>query len=118
MTEHPKKTNKVLFTGLTVLLAAFSVWCVVLLWRSYELRRDLGHHLGWIEDLRRLRGDLDRASLGPPGDAAGHLVYNPPAHMFDQSGGPELQVAVQGLRGALDRLRTGLEAQASALFRR
>ncbi len=114
MTEHSKKSNKFLFTGLTVLLAAFSIWCVVLLWRSYELRRDLGHHLGWIEDLRQLRGDLDRASLGSAGDAgAGDLVYTTPAHMLELSGDPELQVAVQGLRAALDRLRSDLESQAS-----
>ncbi len=120
-----------LLAVLTCLLVAFSVWCVFLLWRAHELRRDLDHHLGWVEDLRRLRGDLnsfapvrdtvplpedaDRSPEGRGGDGNAYqeLVYRPPARMPGQRAA-ELQVAVQALRGALHRRRVSRESEASA----
>ncbi len=114
--------GKFMFAGLIGLLIAFSVWCVVLLWRSHELRRDLDQHLGWIEDLRRLRGDLDRPRAGPgPGDPSrtgGPQAYPDlsadAAGALERRAAPELQVAVQSLRGALDRLHAGLDSGTSA----
>ncbi len=110
------RPQKLLFAALTGLLIAFSVWCVILLWRSHELRRDLDHHLGWIEELRRLRGDLDRPRTAGGADAAavraGDLVYKPPGgRTLDPHGVPELLIADQGLHDALDRLRQALESE-------
>ncbi len=102
--------RKALFAVLTGLLIGFSAWCVVLLWRSYDLRADLDHHLGWIEELRVLRGELDQLPAG--GDPEGTL-FQPSELMLERRGKPELQVAVQGLRQALDRLRGQLGAETS-----
>ncbi len=107
--------GNLLLAALTGLLIAFSVWCVILFWRSHELRSDLDHHLGWIEDLRQLRGDLDRPRPAAPGTGGGDLSY--PADWSigpttgSRRGGPELRVAVQGLRGALERLRASLDSE-------
>ncbi len=117
--EERDRRHKLLFATLTGLLVAFSMWCVVLLWRSYELRHDLDHHLGWIEELRRLRGDLDRSAAGADaadGDTAGaDLAYNPPGGgALDPSHGPQLVVADQSLREALERLRQSLGSEGVA----
>ncbi len=113
-----------LLAALTTLLVAFSAWCVILLWRSHELRRNLDHHLGWVEDLRRLRGDLDsfdplrghvdQPSAGSDGDDGDELFYRPPVQLLEQHASAELQVAAQALRGALGRLRSNRESAAPA----
>ncbi len=116
-TVSRRRSGTTPFAVLTALLIAFAVWCVVLLWRSHELRRDLDHHLGWIEDLRQLRGDLDNPPSSPTAaSAAGDgRRYDPPDLAAGPGrGGPELQVAVQGLHDALDRLRASISAGASA----
>ncbi len=100
--ERRAWTQRAMFTALTGLLIAFSVWCVFLLWRSHQLRADLGHHLGWIEDLRSLRGDLDTPSSGDD------LIFQPAERMLQQRDAPELQVAAQSLSQTLERLRGGL----------
>ena len=90
---------------------------MILLLRSHDLRRDLDHHLGWIEDLRQLRGELDRSRFTPTAavtDGAGDPAYHLPERLLERRGGPDLQVAVQGLRSALDRLGASLETEASA----
>ena len=112
--DRRERSQRLLFAILSGLLIAFSVWCVALLWRSHQLRRDLDHHLGWIEDLRRLSGELDRApSAGAPDAGVGDLVHRPPERLLE-GGGPELKVAVQGLRRSLDRLRASLEPSAAS----
>ncbi len=124
----------VLLAALTCLLVAFSVWCVILLSRSHQLRRDLDYHLEWVEDLRRLRGDLsspatlqggvdppatagkdaDRPPTGNAGSDGGAVVYRLPPRMLEQHDAAELKVPVQAVRSALHRLRASLESGASA----
>lgn len=111
--EH-RRPQKLLFAALTGLLVAFSVWCVILLWRSHELRRDLDRHRGWIEELRRLRGDLDRLPTAGEGTAGIRvdLAYDPlKGRRPGRSQDPQLLIADQGLHEALERLRASLESE-------
>ena len=59
------RVHRILLAVLTALLIAFTAWCVVLLWRAQELRRDLDQQLEWVDDVRRLRGELDRLPAIP-----------------------------------------------------
>ncbi len=105
----PGKAHNILFAVLTGLLIGFSVWCVVLLWRSHQLRADLDHHLGWIQDLRVLRDDLDLSRAGDAG-----LATRLSERMPELRGTPELLVAAQGLRQSLGRLQQSSGEDASA----
>ena len=107
-------TQKLLLAALATLLIAFSVWCVALLWRSYHLRGDLDRHLSWIEELHRLHGELDHVGYGMPAGASAAPAYQPPARVLELRGQPEIQIATKKLNGALERLRTSLEPDASA----
>ncbi len=101
-----RRAHPLLFFALTGLLVAFAVWCLVLLFRSDELRRDLDFHLGWIDEVRRLRADLDRIRWsGPPTAAGGDLDLRlDPIHFPSRRSDPALQVAVRSLDQALERL--------------
>ncbi len=59
-----RSAHRVLIGVLTGLLIAFSVWCVVLLLRTHELRSDLDAHLGWTDDVRQAQADLERLRAG------------------------------------------------------
>ena len=99
-----EKAHRVLFAVLVGLLAAFSVWCGVQLWRAHGLRQDLDRQLGWVDDVRRLRGELDRLPVA--GDAGiGDLDLDVSRRLAQRQDDPGLQVALQNLVAALDRLR-------------
>ncbi len=125
--------QRLLSAALVVLLIAFAFWCVVLLYRTLELRSDLDLHLGWLEDVRTLRGQLELQRAGQIEAAAGDPTSGTPAGtpdrrdtparrpgrrtaaeslatsgkalqaMVDRLGDPELLVASRALEDALDR---------------
>lgn len=45
---------------LAILLLAFVFWSLSLLWQTHDLRGDLEQRLTWLEDIRRLRGELEQ----------------------------------------------------------
>ena len=108
-----ERNQRILLLALTGLLVAFSVWCVVLLWRSYELRHDLKGQLEWIDDARRLRAELDRARSGSSAGSTGRDLLQAAERLLAPRGDSELQVGVQSLRGSLDRLGQSLAADSS-----
>lgn len=107
-----ERVQKVLFYALAGLLVAFSAWCVTLLWSAHELRRDLDRQLESVEDVRRLRAELDRLGSGDADEAAGEAAAGRleriVERLADEAGEAELEVAVASLRRALERLRDSL----------
>lgn len=110
-TEPPglrRSRQRIALAVSSLLLAAFAVWCALLWQRSAELRRDLEVQLGWVEDLRRLRAELDplRAASGVwvPGDRIGEVERAVRA-LARRPAPAETTVAVRGLERAVERLR-------------
>ena len=109
-----RSTHRALIGALTGLLVAFSVWCVVLLLRTHELRSDLGNHLGWLDDVRQIRGDLERLRVyeptipgGEPQAARGEATPVNAPQTITASADP---AATGSPRLRLERSRAALEA--------
>lgn len=110
--RHRERNHRILFFALIGLLIAFAVWCGALLWRTQELRSDLDNQLAWIDDARRLRAELDRASNDrkPAVDA----LRRDTERLSRRQTPPDLRVDVRNLRGALDRLTQAVSEEGSA----
>ncbi|MEM9593112.1 MAG: GGDEF domain-containing protein [Acidobacteriota bacterium] len=93
---------------LAVCLVLVSAWCVAHLLRSLELQQELHLHRDWLDDMYRVRRQLEQ----PPGS-------EPPAALWPEleglrrssrqllsgDGGPGFEPAVTELKGRLDALR-------------
>ncbi|MEM7350483.1 MAG: GGDEF domain-containing protein [Acidobacteriota bacterium] len=115
--DERERNARILLVGLSALLVAFAVWCAVLFWRAQSFRHDLDSHLASIEEVHRLRGELDRLNGASPAALAleSRQLTRPGAErLLERRGDPELLVALSSLDRALDRLDERLaEAEAS-----
>lgn len=108
--ERPEASTTLIV--LTTLLVAFAIWCTVLFLRSHSLRQDLDFQLATVEEIRRLRGELER--LRPaPNAAAGTTPPTITPQLARALAGRrhdlELGIAGQSLKRSLDELMDLLE---------
>lgn len=105
------ETHRLRVVGLALLLAAIFCWCLLLLFKSLDLRRDLANRQRSMEQIRSLRSVLQR----------------PVSDVVTTQDWPRLQVSVrmleslldydsEGLRGAAERLQGGAEQLHKALI--
>jgi len=68
-TRHRDQTHRLVFYTLTTVLVAFSVWCLLLLFRAQRIHHQLELHVSWLHEMRWVRGEIERLRSGEP---AGH----------------------------------------------
>jgi len=111
---------RLLFAGVAVLLAAFAIWCLLLLARVHRLRADVERHLQWSAAVDALRTELARrpadggplpAPAGDPGRWDELAAHPSPAVAMAAR---RLQLALQALTVAAAP-EADLDAAAGAL---
>jgi len=112
-THQRQRAHKTVLIVMVTLLVAFAAWCAFLFWRAHSLRRDLGFQLAAVEEVRRLRGELNTLHSMPSKELdedrkiIDRQILN---RLLNQRSDAELQVAVQSLNRALDSLDALLKA--------
>ncbi len=111
-----KRSHRLLFLLLIGLLVGFSVWSLWLLVRAQRLRAELDLHFGWIEDVHAVSGELEQllGRDGPGGEGEPSFLLETFRRGSDDllrgARDPQVQVAAQSLRLALDELPLPAEA--------
>jgi diguanylate cyclase (GGDEF)-like protein len=115
-----QRAHRLLFTILIGVLVAFSAWSVRTLAHTQRLRGELDLYLGWIGEVRTLRGELaqvlenrSRTESGGPTSAVPRFETPAIRRMLERAGDPALRVALQNLRSAVGDLETQAAAGSS-----
>lgn len=112
-TNENKRAYSTGFFVMTALLIAFAAWCAVLFLRAHSLRRDLSSQLAAVDEVRRLRGELDTLRSIPTGELPSvrrTIDRQLPSRLLSQRRDPELRIAIQSLNRTLDALDSFLNA--------
>ncbi|MCG8462690.1 MAG: GGDEF domain-containing protein [Holophagales bacterium] len=103
---------------LAAILVAISLWSLLTLFRSHALRQELELHQGWIDDMRRVRAELER----PVDEQAdpGHWqmlegLRRGSEQILDRHGDPDLRRAASRLASNLELLHDALRFHASSV---
>ena len=108
--------HRMMLATLAVILVSIFIWCLLLLFRSLDLRQDLAGHQRSMDDIRHLRAVLERpmsdavtAAEWPRIEALQHSSESLRRHPD-----VDLQAAAQRLSSGLDQLHRALEQDAVA----
>ncbi|MCP4658462.1 MAG: GGDEF domain-containing protein [bacterium] len=130
--RHREKTHRLLFYTLTSVLIAFSVWCLLLLVRAHAIHHDLHLHFSWLQEMRWVRGEIERLRTGEPAGNAVELraadeeaaasgpwpelerFPRTSEELVERLDDPELLVPAQNLRSAFQQLHEEATAGADA----
>ena len=116
---QPKRDlpHRLLLSTLALLLLAISLWCLLLLFRSFALRQDLDLHQGWIDDMRRVRAELEQPAADLSNRGRWPLLESLQREselFFGEHENPDLRLAAHRLSSSLEQLHSALLRQASS----
>lgn len=117
--QAEKKQRRMLLALLAAVLVTISLAAMVVLSRSWPLRRDLHQMLGWQADLGRLRNELTASVSLAGGDTKRDLatlrrLEKLSGKLAERSGDSAVRTAAAELNANLDKLKAQLETPLAA----
>lgn len=109
--------HRLLLSGLAILLLAISLWCFLLLFRSFALRQDLDLHQGWIDQMRGVRAELEQPAAEIASRSHWPLLESLQREselVFADHHDPDLRLAAHRLSSSLEQFHGALLLRASS----